>query len=78
MPDHAELMKLLEVAGPLAATSANRSGEEPSLDAEGARAIFGDEVGAYLAGVSGGGVSSTVVDVTRDPPAVLRAGPIII
>ena len=76
MPDHPALLELLELAGPLAATSANRSGHEAVLDASAAEAIFGDAVSVYLTGESGGGESSTVIDASVDPPTVLRPGPI--
>lgn len=78
MPNHLVLLELLELAGPLAATSANLNGRQPALDANGAKAIFGDSVSVYVDAEAGGGESSTVVDVTTDPPTVLRAGPISI
>jgi L-threonylcarbamoyladenylate synthase len=76
VPDHSTALELLEEAGPLAVTSANRSGEEPALSAEDARAIFGIQVALYLAGSSPGGVASTVLDLTVTPFRTLRAGPI--
>jgi L-threonylcarbamoyladenylate synthase len=83
VPDHRAARALLAAAGPLAVTSANRSGGDPVPDDAGARAIFGNEVAAYLAGGSGGGLPSTVVDLTppTDParpggPRVLRRGPV--
>ena len=76
VPDHPAALWLLEVAGPLAVTSANRTGETAALDDQEARAIFGDEVAVYLGGSSRGGTPSTVVDCTVDPPVLLRAGPI--
>ncbi|GBD84386.1 threonylcarbamoyl-AMP synthase [bacterium BMS3Abin02] len=76
VPDHPAALWLLEVAGPLAVTSANRSGEPAARDDWEAKAIFGDEVAVYLGGISLGGTPSTVVDCTVDPPVLLRAGPI--
>ncbi|MDH3469886.1 MAG: L-threonylcarbamoyladenylate synthase [Acidimicrobiia bacterium] len=78
MPNHPVLLELLELAGPLAATSANMSGEQPTLNAESAKAVFGDDVSVYVDAPAGGVESSTVVDVTTDPPTVLRPGPITI
>lgn len=76
VPDHPTALELLEEVGPLAVTSANRSGEEPALSADDARAIFGSRVALYLAGTSPGGVASTVLDLTVTPFRTLRAGPI--
>lgn len=76
VPDHPVARALLAGAGPLAVTSANRSGEPPARDADGARAIFGDAVAAYLEGTCRGGEASTVVDMTVDPPRVVRPGPV--
>jgi tRNA threonylcarbamoyl adenosine modification protein (Sua5/YciO/YrdC/YwlC family) len=76
IPDHAALSELLEIVGPLAVTSANRTGEAPALDSEHAAQIFGAEVPIYLPGVCAGGTASTVADFTVNPPVVLRAGPV--
>jgi tRNA threonylcarbamoyl adenosine modification protein (Sua5/YciO/YrdC/YwlC family) len=74
VPDHERLLALTEVAGPLATTSANRSGEAPALDEASAAAIFGDDVPYYVTGTCPGGVGSTVLEVTGNEPVVLRAG----
>ena len=76
MPDHRMLGGLLNRSGPLAVTSANLSGKPPALDATGAREALGDGVAVYLDGRCHGGQASTVADLTRDPPAVLRRGPV--
>jgi L-threonylcarbamoyladenylate synthase len=76
VPAHPAALALLERAGPLAVTSANRSGAPPAQDAAAARSIFGGEVAAYLAGAGAGGAPSTVVDFTGRVPRVLRAGPV--
>ena len=76
MPDHRILKDLITRSGPLAVTSANLSGMPPALDAAGAREALGDGVAVYLEGRCHGGHASTVVDLTRDPPQVLRPGPI--
>ena len=51
VPDHPATLALLAASGPLAVTSANRSGEAPAADAAAARAMFGTRVAAYLPGV---------------------------
>ncbi len=76
VPDHPRCRELLEAAGPLAVTSANRSGEDPVLDDVAARELFGDGVAVYLPGRSPGGQSSTVVEVVEGRLRVLRRGPI--
>jgi tRNA threonylcarbamoyl adenosine modification protein (Sua5/YciO/YrdC/YwlC family) len=75
-PGHALLRALARRVGPLATTSANRSGEPtPTTAAEAAAALDGP-VGFVLDGGRCDGVPSTVVDVTSAPWRVLRAGPI--
>jgi tRNA A37 threonylcarbamoyladenosine synthetase subunit TsaC/SUA5/YrdC len=76
VPDHPLTRELLALTGPLAVTSANHSNRRPATSAEAARALFGDAVSVFLPGVCPGGTSSTVVDVTCEPPRMLRAGPI--
>ena len=76
VPDHPVALELLEACGPLAVTSANRSGGVEARDDVEARSTFGDEVSVYLPGSAPGGEASTVVDVTGARLAVLRQGPI--
>ena len=75
VPDHPVARSLLGRAGPLAATSANRSGEPPGRDHDELVATFGDAVAVYLRGDgSVGGAASTVIDLTGAEPRVLRRG----
>lgn len=76
MPAGDVVLSLLEITGPLAVTSANRSGEPPALDDVEARRTFGDLVTLYLPGRCPGGTASTVVDLTGPEPRILRPGPI--
>lgn len=76
VPDHRVAQDFLALTGPLAVTSANRSGDPEAMDHIEAHATFGVEVEAYLEGRAPGGVASTVVDVTGYPPRVLRQGAI--
>ena len=78
VPDHQLARDLLEAVGPLAVTSANRSGGAETLDHLEAQSVFGDGVAVYLKGVSPGGVASTVVDATSEIVTVLREGPLAI
>jgi len=77
-PDHPLALQLLEKFGPLVVTSANRTGDEPALDADQAAAALGGGVAHYLEGTSGGIIPSTVVDLTKPAPLVLREGPVVL
>jgi len=62
-------------AGPMTATSANRSGDPPATTAMMVRASLGDELDLILdGGATPGGLPSTVLDVTVEPPLLLRPG----
>jgi L-threonylcarbamoyladenylate synthase len=76
VPRHPVALALLRAfGGGLATPSANRHGEVSATDAASARAAFGGDLGLVLdGGASAVGVESTVVDLTQDPPRVLRAG----
>jgi tRNA threonylcarbamoyl adenosine modification protein (Sua5/YciO/YrdC/YwlC family) len=76
MPDHDVALMLIDMAGPLAVTSANWTGDAAVVDHAAAAAIFGDAVAVYLEGEAGGGSSSTVIDVSGDTPQLVRPGPI--
>jgi tRNA A37 threonylcarbamoyladenosine synthetase subunit TsaC/SUA5/YrdC len=72
---HAVAIELLEATGPMAVSSANRSGQPAATTAEQAQAQLGDEVAVYLdGGPVRTGVASTIVDVTGEVPRVLRQG----
>lgn len=76
VPDHPVARDLLELSGPLAVTSANRSGGQETMNDREARDVFGDEVAVYLEGRAPGGQASTVVDATGPDLTVLREGPV--
>ncbi|GGM35052.1 threonylcarbamoyl-AMP synthase [Longimycelium tulufanense] len=77
MPLHPVTLELLREVGPMAVSSANRSGQPPASTAEEARAQLGDSVQVYLdGGPSGEPVASTIVDLTGAGPRVLREGAI--
>jgi L-threonylcarbamoyladenylate synthase len=76
VPNHPITLALLEAAGPLAVTSANRSGYPPAADHGTARAALGPSIAVYLEGGGAGGAASTVVDLTGLEPQVLRSGPV--
>lgn len=77
MPDHPVALALLARTGPLAVTSANRTGRTAAGTVPEAVAQLADAVEIYLDdGPAPGGTGSTIVDATRDQVSVLRAGPI--
>jgi L-threonylcarbamoyladenylate synthase len=61
--------------GPIVATSANRSGQAAPSSASEVDQTLGDEVALILdGGPTQGGLASTVLDMTVDPPRVIRSG----
>lgn len=75
MPAHRLARAVLDLAGPLAVTSANLSGEPPATTCDALRAAFGDGVAVYLCEEAPlEGVSSTVVDLAHGAPRIVRAG----
>ncbi len=64
-------------AGPLTATSANRSGEPAATSADEARRIFGEAVFCVDAEAPGG-LPSTILDATCEPPNLVRPGAVVL
>jgi len=65
---------LCRLVGPLVSTSANRAGEPPPVTCDEAVTALGAAVALALDGGPGGAVVSTIVDLTREPVRLLRAG----
>ncbi len=80
VPDHPLVRALIDaLQAPLAATSANKSGQPELLDAQAIAQALGDHLDLILdGGRCAGGVPSTVVDVTVKPMRVLRVGAIAV
>jgi L-threonylcarbamoyladenylate synthase len=77
MPAHDDLLDLIAMVGPLAATSANISGAGTPSTVEQIASDLGDEVSVYLdGGPAKADVPSTIVDLTRWRPKIVRAGAI--
>jgi L-threonylcarbamoyladenylate synthase len=75
MPLDEVALDLIRAVGPLAVTSANRSGRDPGPTARDALDQLGDEVAYYLDdGPRDSSLPSTIVDLTRRDPHVLREG----
>lgn len=74
-PAASELRSLLSTVGPLTGTSANRSGRPALDDPDEVVEQLGPELDLVIdGGRTAGGLPSTLVDATQDPPVVLRAG----
>ena len=75
MPLNELALDLLKETGPLAVSSANRSGAPPATTAAAAEEQLGDAVAVYLdGGPCPGDVPSTIVDLTGPIPRLLRPG----
>ena len=73
VPAHEMALELLVRSGPVAVSSANRTGEPPATTVTEARATFAGEVRAFVDGGRCDGAPSSVVSVT-DELRLLRAG----
>ncbi|MGY1856678.1 L-threonylcarbamoyladenylate synthase [Modestobacter sp. SYSU DS0290] len=77
LPDDDVARDLLRRTGPLAVSSANRSGRPAATTAEEAIAQLGEHAAVVLdAGPRNGSAASTIVDCTAPTPRVLRHGAI--
>lgn len=75
MPDHELAREILERTGPLAVSSANRTGMPAATDAAQAEEMLGEDVEVIVdGGESPGGDASTIVDVTGSQGRILRRG----
>lgn len=76
VPEHAVALALLHrCLFPVAAPSANRSGHISPTDPDHVQRSLGDQVDLLLdGGATRVGIESTIVDVTTDPPTMLRPG----
>jgi L-threonylcarbamoyladenylate synthase len=75
MPDHEVAIELLSRTGPLAVSSANRTGLPAATNADDAEKMLGELVRVILdAGATPGPVPSTIVDCTGNHPRILREG----
>ncbi|HPY80100.1 MAG TPA: L-threonylcarbamoyladenylate synthase [Bacilli bacterium] len=77
VPSNEEALWLLQTVGlPLLVPSANRSGENPALDSNEVKSIFGNELDYIIEGKSTSSVPSTIVDLTNTELKIIRQGPI--
>jgi L-threonylcarbamoyladenylate synthase len=76
-PNHPVALALLAAAGPIATSSANRSGGASPQTADEVLAALGGRIDMVIdGGVAPGGRPSTVVDCTGEAPTLIRPGPI--
>jgi tRNA threonylcarbamoyl adenosine modification protein (Sua5/YciO/YrdC/YwlC family) len=78
MPLHPVALEVLRETGPMAVSSANKTGQPPAASAADAREQFGFSVSVYLeaGNAAPDTLSSSIVDVTGPVPKLLRAGAI--
>ena len=75
-PDHPKTLSLIGLAGvPLAAPSANLSGQPSPKSAADVLAVFDGKIEAVIdGGRCAVGIESTIIDLTTMPPKILRYG----
>lgn len=77
MPMHPVAIELLKLVGPMAVSSANKTGQNAAIDIEMAIAQLGESVSIYLDGGSSPiSVPSTILDLTQPQTRVIRLGAI--
>jgi tRNA threonylcarbamoyl adenosine modification protein (Sua5/YciO/YrdC/YwlC family) len=75
VPDHPLALEILGRTGPLAVSSANRTGRPAALDADTAEEMLGSDVDVIVdGGTAPGGEASTILDATAAEPRLLRLG----
>ncbi|AMW32654.1 translation factor SUA5 [Fervidobacterium changbaicum] len=79
IPAHPVAQRLSQCAGPIAAPSANLSGRPSPTDAKSViEDLYGRVECIIDAGESAFGIESTIIDLTKEKPLVLRPGPVTI
>ena len=75
VPSHPLALAVLALTGPMAVTSANRSGQPPAGTCDELVEVFGDRVDMYLCSAQPlPGTPSTVVDLAHGPATLIREG----
>tara|TARA_B100000809_G_C14987156_1_gene476641 strand:+ start:291 stop:923 length:633 start_codon:yes stop_codon:yes gene_type:complete len=76
-PNHSWLLELLNHVGPLAVSSANKSGEPDATSYTEVQASLGNKLDLIVSGKTiRPSLPSTIVDCSVDPPKMIREGPI--
>lgn len=77
VPNHPVTRMILRASGPMAVTSANRSGKENPSNAQEVLEQLNGSIHLIIdAGQVGNGIASTVVNCMEAEPVILREGPI--
>jgi len=78
MPSHPVTRKILKLlGGPVVAPSANKFGHVSPTSADHVKAEFGNKLKLILdSGQTTLGIESTIINITENPPRVLRPGPL--
>ncbi|MCC6260702.1 MAG: threonylcarbamoyl-AMP synthase [Anaerolineales bacterium] len=77
IPNHRAALNLLRMAGPMAVTSANISGQPSPITAQEVYEQLQGRIPLILdGGKTPGGIASTLIDCTGATPTLLREGPI--
>jgi L-threonylcarbamoyladenylate synthase len=77
MPMHPIALEIMREVGPVALSSANRTGQPPAVTVEQAQEQLGTSVRVYLdGGACPAAIPSTIVDLTGEVPQVVRSGAI--
>ena len=75
VPAHEHARDVLRQTGPLAVSSANRTGEPAARTIDEAESMLGESVAVYLdGGHAGEGSASTILDIASRVPQVVRLG----
>jgi tRNA threonylcarbamoyl adenosine modification protein (Sua5/YciO/YrdC/YwlC family) len=75
VPNHPLMLDVLARTGPLAVSSANKTGRPAALDADAAQDMLGADVSVIVdGGRVPGGEASTILDATAAEPRLLRLG----
>ncbi|GAA1110193.1 tRNA threonylcarbamoyl adenosine modification protein (Sua5/YciO/YrdC/YwlC family) [Nesterenkonia jeotgali] len=75
MPADELALDLLSATGPLAVSSANRTGMPAATNVTEAQSMLAESVAVYLdAGERASSAASTIIDATVSPPRVVRSG----
>ena len=77
MPTDDLLLEIIADVGPLVCSAAARPGDELPRVVADAQESLGDSIALYVDGGVRDGVLSTIVDLTREHPVVLREGAVI-
>jgi L-threonylcarbamoyladenylate synthase len=72
MPDHEVVLELIKKCGPIVASSANKSGEKPALNAKEVKKCLPDIDYVIAGGSAKLGKASAVVDVSHNKTKILR------